>query len=430
MPPKKNNVKMDLSSFLDNFGEAEDSWADEFDPSMLETNNSSVDVGVSIDIPNKEPEIPDAPPYTARISSLPDGVEEFEIKDFFAKGLKVSNIDSVLDDFYCPRDHDGNMKHFAFITFNSRELLVDALELNQKAIKNRPVTVGVAHPSKKERAPRGNRRYEDDNSLDWGAARGSATPREFNPSSFRTSGPPRERRREEPDFDWGAARGTATPKEFNPNSFRTSGPPRERKTQPADDFNWGAVRGTATPKEFNPNSFRSSGPPRERKTQPADEFNWGAARGTATPKEFNPNSFRSSGPPRERKTQPADEFNWGAVRGTATPKEFNPNSFRSSGPPKERKAQPADDFEWGARGSLLKQKTEEAQKKAAAKPKTNNNKSENVVTNGPQKSMFSVLQNEEEDDEEEVQEEQNKDVDEVTKSTAKLSVEGDEWTVV
>ena len=358
MPPKKNNVKMDLSSFLDNFGEAEDSWADEFDPSMLETNNSSVDVGVSIDIPNKEPEIPDAPPYTARISSLPDGVEEFEIKDFFAKGLKVSNIDSVLDDFYCPRDHDGNMKHFAFITFNSRELLVDALELNQKAIKNRPVTVGVAHPSKKERVPRGNRRYEDDNSLDWGAARGSATPREFNPSSFRTSGPPRERRREEPDFDWGAARGTATPKEFNPNSFR------------------------------------------------------------------------SSGPPRERKTQPADEFNWGAVRGTATPKEFNPNSFRSSGPPKERKAQPADDFEWGARGSLLKQKTEEAQKKAAAKPETNNNKAESVVTNGPQKSMFSVLQNDEEDDEEEVQEEQNKDVDEVTKSTAKLSVEGDEWTVV
>ena len=429
MPPKKNNVKMDLSSFLDNFGEAEDSWADEFDPSMLETNNSSVDVGVSIEIPNKETEIPDAPPYTARISSLPDGVEEFEIKDFFAKGLKVSNIDSVLDDFYCPRDHDGNMKHFAFITFNSRELLVDALELNQKAIKNRPVTVGVAHPSKKERAPRGNRRYEDDNSLDWGAARGSATPREFNPSSFRTSGPPRERRREEPDFDWGAARGTATPKEFNPNSFRTSGPPRERRRE-EPDFDWGAARGTATPKEFNPNSFRTSGPPRERKTQPADDFNWGAVRGTATPKEFNPNSFRSSGPPRERKTQPADEFNWGAARGTATPKEFNPNSFRSSGPPKERKAQPADDFEWGARGSLLKQKTEEAQKKAAAKPKTNNNKSENVVTNGPQKSMFSVLQNDEEEDEEEVQEEQNKDVDEVTKSTAKLSVEGDEWTVV
>ena len=44
--------------------------------------------------------------------------------------------------------------------------------------------------------------------------------------------------------------------------------------------------------------------------------------------------------------------------------------------------------------------------------------------------MFSVLQNDEEEDEEEVQEEQNKDVDEVTKSTAKLSVEGDEWTVV
>ena len=425
MPPKKNTVKMDLNAFLadDTYGSAADSWADDFDPSMLNPS-STVDLGINL-LP-KEPEIPDRPPYTARIASFPDGTPAEDIRNFFVDGLKLSNPDAVIEDFYCPKDFEGNMKHFAFITFTTRELLVDALALNQHPLDGKPVTVGVAHPPKNDRAPRGQRSYDDN--LDWGSARGSAQQRDFDSRGFR---PPRERREPmDENLDWGAARGTVQQKEFDSREFR--GPPRERRPPMDENLDWGAGRGSAIQKEFEPRQFRERGPPRERREPAQDDFDWGAGRGSAVQKDFEPRQFRERGPPRERKAPAQDDFDWGAARGSAVQKEFEPRQYRERGPPKEKKAAPADNLEWGARGSMLKAK----QAKQAAKPaQTKPAEQKKAAFDGPKQSMYSVLATEDDEEEEEEQEAkeettEDKTVDEVTASTSKLTVEGDGWTPV
>lgn len=132
MPPKKN-VKMDLSSFLadDTFGSATDSWADEFDPSMIQNPSSTIDIG--FELPSSEPVIPEQPPYTARIASFPDGTTEDDLRNFFVEGLKLAEPEKAIEDFYCPKDLDGSLKPFAFITFVTRELLVAALAFERPA---------------------------------------------------------------------------------------------------------------------------------------------------------------------------------------------------------------------------------------------------------------------------------------------------------
>ena len=347
MPPKKN-VKMDLSSFLadDTFGSATDSWADEFDPSMIQNPSSTIDIG--FELPSSEPVIPEQPPYTARIASFPDGTTEDDLRNFFVEGLKLAEPEKAIEDFYCPKDLDGSLKPFAFITFVTRELLVAALALNDQPIHNRAVYVSVAKPSKRERrsnqewgSARGSRpgHFEDEADIDWSGARGGRSQREpYQRDSFQ-----REPRREEVEINWDGARGGREPPvRDDDRSFR--GPPRER-----------------------------TGPPRE------DNFNWGAARGSQTQPEVQERHFRSA--PRERHAEPKDDsFNWGAARGSL----LNTEPRRTYQPPKP------DNLDWEAKGSMLNKE------KAQAKPQPKTEKKESTI-DGPKKSMFSVLQDEDED---------------------------------
>lgn len=425
MPPKKN-VKMDLSSFLadDTFGSATDSWADEFDPSMIQNPSSTIDIG--FELPSSEPVIPEQPPYTARIASFPDGTTEDDLRNFFVEGLKLAEPEKAIEDFYCPKDLDGSLKPFAFITFVTRELLVAALALNDQPIHNRAVYVSVAKPSKRERrsnqewgSARGSRpgHFEDEADIDWSGARGGRSQREpYQRDSFQ-----REPRREEVEINWDGARGGREPPvRDDDRSFR--GPSRERRPLPRDeDFNWGSARGSQTQPEVQERSFR--GPPRERTGPPReDNFNWGAARGSQTQPEVQERHFRSA--PRERHAEPKDDsFNWGAARGSL----LNTEPRRTYQKPKP------DNLDWEAKGSMLNKE------KAQAKPQPKTEKKESTI-DGPKKSMFSVLQDEDEDnvDENEDKEEKEKDTnsdskdqtDEIAKSTAELSLNDESgWTV-
>lgn len=399
MPPKKN-IKMDLSSFLadETFGAPTESWADDFDPSMIQNTNSTVDIG--FDIPVNEPTIPENGPFTARISSFSADTTEQELKDFFVKGLYLSNPDTVIEDFYCPKDQDGNLKNFAFITFITKELLLDALALNDKPIHNKPVYVSVAKPSKNARQPRGSRfgggRFEDD-SMDWNGARGSRAPRE---------------RREEVQIDWDSARGGKVPPTRGPREFREPRGPRPPRD---DNFDWGA-RGSMVQSE-NP-EFRAPREPREPRASRApreDTFDWGGARGSLTQPEVQERQFR--GPPREKREPKDDSFDWNGARGSLAQPEVK-KTFK----PK------TDDFEWGARGSMLKKQT--------ATPAAKVDKKETPKPVGPQKSVFSVLQTEDDEDEDDEEEKptttaSKKTDDDIVKATSNLSLDDEDgWTQV
>ena len=393
MAPKKN-VKMDLSTFLsdDTFGTQTDSWADEFDPSMLQNTNSTIDIGFNL--PTQEPEIPEDGPFTARISAFPDYCTEDDLRNFFIDGLHLANPDQFIEDFRCPRERDGSLKNFAFITFATKELLLEALELNDKPIHNKPVYVSVAKPSKNAREPRGSRygsRFGDED-LDWGA-RGSM------------SAQPR-RRREDIDLDWGSARSGMSQPSMERREFR--GPPRERAPR-EENLDWSA-RGTLQQNEPERREFR--GPPRERAPR-EENLDWGA-RGTLQQNEPERREYRA---PRKERAPKEDDLDWSALRGSKLQQQPVRRSFK----PK------TDDFEWGARGSMLK----EQEKKRSSQPE----KKETPV-DGPKKSIYSVLANEdsdEEDEEEGEKQQQQKEAkdssEEITQATSNLHI-GDEagWT--
>ncbi|TID22529.1 hypothetical protein CANINC_003304 [Pichia inconspicua] len=266
MAPK--NVKMDLSSFLadDTFGGSTDSWADDFDPTVLENNGGTIDLGFTI--PSQEASIPENPPYTARIASFPQQTTQEDIKDFFWNNLAL--IDQDVEDFYCPKDADGSLKNFAFITFSSRELLIDALTLNDQPIHGKPVYVSAAKPSKNQRAPRQSRFDSSNDDFEWGSAKGSRIAREPRESRFSA--------RNE-DFEWGAARGSKAQPEPQQRSFRENREPREPKEPRAprnDDFEWGAARGSKVQPEPQQKPFRENKEQRKPKPAKVDDFEWGS----------------------------------------------------------------------------------------------------------------------------------------------------------
>lgn len=415
MAPKKEVKKMDLSSFLadDTFGSANGSWADDFDPTMIQNPSSSIDIGFQL--PSNEPVFPDEPPFTARIASFPDGTTEDELRNFFVNGLKLDNPGAVIEDFYCPKDREGNLKPFAFITFISRELLVDAIALNDQPIHNKPVYVSVAKPSKKERGPARNSRYnQGESDMDWNGARGARTQR--------------EPRREHVQIDWDSARSSRTVPVRDGEERQFRGPPRERRAAPREDsFDWGAARGSQTQPEIQERERSFRGPkrePREPREPREDSFDWGAARGSQVQPEPQEREKTFRTPKREPKEPKEDTFDWGAARGSLLQKEQPRKTFK----PKAKE----DTFEWGTRGSMLKKE----QTKLQTQTPTKTEKKESTV-DGPKKSMFSVLQTEDDEDEDEEQEESKASTTtektetsaNLVKATTDLSLEDDGWTV-
>ncbi|CEP63886.1 Tif3p LALA0_S09e04698g [Lachancea lanzarotensis] len=439
MAPPKKSVKMDLSSFLndESFGE---SWAEEevdLEKINIPTQSSRLGskpgldsfgssglgglgggkgsrldpaLGTSERSDRVQYDIPNYPPYRAVINNLPWDVSEEGIKAWVEDGL---NRPGAVEDLAAPKDYNepSRLKGFAFVTLCDREALEAALKFNATKLNERTVYVSVAAPNKG--GFRGGDRGGFDD-MDWGAARGSA----FQGSS----------RREEPDLDWGVARGSG----FQGSSDRR--PPREEEV----NLDWGVARGSG---------FQASS---ERRPREEPNLDWGEARGSGfqasserKPRAEEPNldwgSARGSGYqlPKDRKPRREEpDLDWGSARGT----HFQERPART-----ERKPRNEPELNWdGARGSNFGQSRSNS-KPTGAKSNAKNTSSTAKVQEGPkiQKSAYDVLATEDDDEGEEEERteaapapkasEKEISVEDVTKSTANLSVAGDddqEWETV
>lgn len=402
---------MDLGSFLadDSLG---GSWADE------EVDMSSIGVPITSGSGHhsvrreerlydpmgdqdrrerREYPIPDEPPYRARVGNLPWDINEVILEKFFETRMQAKDI---ISEIKLPVDISGRLKGFGFVTFNTKELLEESLNLNLTELSGRKLFVNVAAPQKQDvfdldwRAARSGppdtgRGKREDVQLDWTSARGSGLPpRQRSERGERGEGRPR---REEPDLDWGSARNAQLPLSPRERTGRTER--RPRKEEP--DLDWGAVRSSAPP------------PPRESGGPRVDRPRSGS-RGNTRPKRAEP------------------ELNWGAVRGSSGPL-----------PPKEklgeRRRKSDHEFQW-KKGQSLEPKGGHSSRGSGKNPKSDEEKKEQPK---PQKSLYDVLAIDSEDDEQDNHKTNtttNEDpaVSKLEEETAKLKVEesGEGWEVV
>ncbi|AMD20385.1 HDL359Cp [Eremothecium sinecaudum] len=346
-PAKKNVIKMDLNSFLndDSLG---DSWADD----QVDLNNINLplqNVAASNTIPldqlasagkgghldsalmppkreRVEYPVPNKPPYRARISNLPWDVSDEGILAWTEDNLeKPGCVAKVV----APKDNDSDrLIGWAFVVFNEREDLVKALRLSGCKLNDRTVYVSVAAPkdfSGEEINFAGARGANFQSSaafkdLDWTAAKGSnfkeKKPRREEPelsaemrgANFRSadrmqesrgnSYESRERkpRRDEPELNWLEMRGANfKPEERTQESKGYSFEPRERKPRKSEpDLDWANMKGS---------NFHSGERRAKRSTQ---EFDFASARNgkpasvsakkveTPAPKEETPKAKRST----------------------------------------------------------------------------------------------------------------------------------------
>ncbi|AOA63901.1 Translation initiation factor 4B (eIF-4B) [Komagataella phaffii CBS 7435] len=378
MAPKKM-TKMDLGSFLedDSFG---GSWADD------DVDMSAVSLTTAIPLPPpKAPigtlkrdrvnyPIPRSGPYKAVVNNLPWDINEETFAKWLDHVLSLT-FDSIVE-LSMPMDviHD-RPKGFAFVTFNKRSELEQAVNSEGLTFNGRSIYISVASPE----------RDESTKEFDWSNARGSAQ----KPSS--TS-------REEHEFDWDNVRGSAQP------AVRERRAPREPREE--IDLDWGA-RGTAVPKGREPRESRESREPRPpRREEP--ELDWGA-RGTAVPKftprePREPREQRESGEPREQKPfrprKQEVEFDWSA-RGSAVPKAKEPREHSKANKPKK----PEPELRWESLRANNAQKKEEVRPTSSAS--ATSVPQEKKDAHRVKQSLFHVLADQSDDDGQNIQELEN-----------------------
>lgn len=238
---------MALDEFISEFGDATDStsWADDEMPSVaavpqdLWSGGSSGAAGGWGGRPHgmmrEAVPIPNSPPYTARLISLPYDINETNIREFFAdQGLSPSSI-------RLPKDAEaGRIRGYGFVEFDDRESLVSALSLEGKMLGSRALRIVVA-----EQRMGGER---DRTEEDWRSGRrGPLPPLERGERGF---GGPRRGGFDEPDLDWSVRREPREREPREPREFR-DGPrggdrgfggrgPRAPRDEP--DLDWSARR--------------------------------------------------------------------------------------------------------------------------------------------------------------------------------------------
>lgn len=252
MAPKKN--KMSLNEFLGDgeFGPSPgSSWADDDMPipgpaEFTDPTNQSWTANkrdfpphggppARGDRPPREPRepvpIPDSPPFTARFGNLSFDVREDDLKELLTE-FKVVTI-------RLPMDVGGRSRGVAFVEFEDRASLEDALKLSDNDFRGRQLRVMVAEKSSTS--------TEDEKfNSDWRSARkGPLPPRDEGDE--RRGGPPS--RREEPedhrDYDNWARRGPLPPLDESRGrnhsgrggrggSARGGGSPRNRSSDASD----------------------------------------------------------------------------------------------------------------------------------------------------------------------------------------------------
>ncbi|KAH7474801.1 hypothetical protein PRIC1_013067 [Phytophthora ramorum] len=90
--------------------------------------------------------VPDVGPWKLFVGNLPFRLTEDDLADFIGpQGIK---------DIRFPRDFENRPKGFAYVEFDDKEALVQALELDGKSLDGRSVKMDVALDRERERKPR------------------------------------------------------------------------------------------------------------------------------------------------------------------------------------------------------------------------------------------------------------------------------------
>ncbi|KAK9464730.1 hypothetical protein V1512DRAFT_288020 [Lipomyces arxii] len=88
--------------------------------------------------------VPDHPPYTAHVGNVANEISDDSVIAGYFEGLKIANVRLVKDKMDQP-------KGFAYVEFQDRESLVNALDRSGGDLQGRPVRISVAEPPKEDR---------------------------------------------------------------------------------------------------------------------------------------------------------------------------------------------------------------------------------------------------------------------------------------
>ncbi|CAH0475305.1 unnamed protein product [Peronospora belbahrii] len=99
--------------------------------------------------------VPDVGPWKLFVGNLPFRLTEDDLAEFIGPdGIR---------DIRFPRDYEHRPKGFAYVEFDDKEKLVQALALDGCNVDGRPVKMDVALSHERERKPRNNSRFEKRN---------------------------------------------------------------------------------------------------------------------------------------------------------------------------------------------------------------------------------------------------------------------------
>lgn len=156
MPPKKQQQKMSLFEF-----NANSDWADDMDETPLDggyepshggyggssygNNASSGGYGgqSSYDRPKRDfvqAPVPDVPPFLAKLANLPYDISDDQVRDHFAPGYNIKEINLVLD-----RD-TGKPRGIVNMEFDDKASLEKALTLDGSSFGGRAMKIFVSTP--------------------------------------------------------------------------------------------------------------------------------------------------------------------------------------------------------------------------------------------------------------------------------------------
>ncbi|CAM9172750.1 unnamed protein product, partial [Discosporangium mesarthrocarpum] len=97
-------------------------------------------------------ELPNEPPFKARVGNLPYSIREDDLAGFFE--------DCDVTDIYLVRDRaTGDLKGYGYVTFREQAGLVRALQRGDRNFIGRPIRVDIADPRPGDRDGRRNTGY-------------------------------------------------------------------------------------------------------------------------------------------------------------------------------------------------------------------------------------------------------------------------------
>lgn len=207
--------------------------------------------------------VPRSPPFTAYVGNLPFDTEDDDVIKMFVK--------NTVKEVRLLKDKDtGHFKGFGYVEFESAEGLIEALKMNEKIVRGRPIKIDVATTA-------GNRDNSREGQTDrWDRDRNNDGPRERTPYVDTTSDD--WRRDVKPQDDSGPApyqrRG---PRRYDNDGDRS---PRGRHNEDNDTFSrseFGTKMNEAAKEPYKPR-FRDGHDDRDGSDR-GDRGAWGRDRG-------------------------------------------------------------------------------------------------------------------------------------------------------